>query len=121
MRELQTGALWNVSSLPNAVIALAFFVPLAITEHDAGASTQRHSPFRAMLLWLLPVCLLLTKLVAAQAFKAVVATVGVTPQVWALLQRAAQLADERDLRELDPERAARRDADAEARIAAHRQ
>ena len=86
VRRLRLGALWNASSLPNALVSLACFVPLALHEHD--------DPFRAFLLWLLPLLLVAAKLLQAQAFKALAASVGVTGPVSTILQCAEALAAE---------------------------
>ena len=76
--SLRLGAWWNAASLPNALVAQAVFVPLALDEASGG--------FRAALLVLLPTCLIVTKLMISQAFKALAVSVGVTESVWAVLR-----------------------------------
>ena len=76
VRRLQLGSLWNAISLLNALFAQLFFVPFAEAE---GRSSYHVA--------LLPTCLIITKLCAAQAFKALAASVGVDGPVWAMLSR----------------------------------
>ena len=80
VRELHLGAVWNAASLPNALIAQVCFVPLALSE--------TRDKYHGVLLMLLPACLLVTKLLEAQAFKALAACAGVTGPVWAMLIKA---------------------------------
>ena len=80
VRELHLGAVWNAASLPNAMIAQVCFVPLALSE--------TRDKYHGVLLMLLPACLLVTKLLEAQAFKALAACAGVTGPVWAMLIKA---------------------------------
>ena len=68
------------ASLPNALIAQVCFVPLALSE--------TRDKYHGVLLMLLPACLLVTKLLEAQAFKALAACAGVTGPVWAMLIKA---------------------------------
>ena len=82
VRDLHLGAVWNVASLPNAFVAQACFVPLAIAEAEG------HS--HVVLLLLLPTCLLLTKFLSAQAYAALAASATVTEPVWAMLARCEE-------------------------------
>lgn len=75
-RLLRLGALWNVVSLPNASIGLISFLLTPTFMADDVTNTY---------LWLLPLLLLLTKLVEAQAIKAVVASSGISSSTWGLL------------------------------------
>lgn len=79
VRDLHVGALWNTTSLVNALVAQLCFVPLALYETV--------STWRAVQLALIPLGLLTTKLLTAQAFKALAAAVGITADVWAMLQQ----------------------------------
>jgi hypothetical protein len=79
VRDLRIGALWNVASLPNTLVAQLCFVPLA-----QGETTDT---LRATYLVLLPACLLVTKLLAAQAYKALGASVGLTDPVQSMLHK----------------------------------
>jgi len=75
-RMLHVGAVWNVASLPNAAVAqIAFVFTPSFTADD----------YEEAHFWLLPLLLLLTKLLTAQAIKVLVASTGVSPSVWAML------------------------------------
>ena len=87
VRDLHLGAVWNVVSLPNALVAQACFVPLALDE-------ARDSPtWHVVMLMLLPACLILTKLLSAQAYAALAASATVTEPVWAMLKRCEEEAE----------------------------
>ena len=79
VRSLQLGALWNAASLPNTILAQIFFLPFAASEG--------RSAYHVVLLALLPTSLLTTKLLIAQAFKVLGASLGVDQTVWTLLVR----------------------------------
>lgn len=76
-RLLRLGAVWNVVSLPNAIVAQIAFVmtPPFVEEYNANKYV-----------WMLPLVLLCTKLLGAQAIKVVIASIGVSPSVWAILE-----------------------------------
>ena len=90
VRKLRIGALWNLSSLPNAVIALAGCVHIVVGESGPTQTTQ--SVWASAQLWLLPLGLLLTKVLQAQAFVVLAAAAGFTAtdwKMWAALRRYA--------------------------------
>jgi len=71
VRSLRLGALWNVCSLPNATIALASCISIVYSDHNGS--------WQGLQLWLLPVSLILTKVLEAQAFAILAAAAGFTP------------------------------------------
>ena len=71
--ELHTLALWNACSTVNALVALPF---------AASLPPAYLSPVPPVVL---PLALVVTKLVAAQAIKGLATSVGLTPAAWSLL------------------------------------
>jgi len=85
VRKLRLGALWNFSSLPNATIALACCISIVVRDN--------RSFWRGLQLWLLPLALLLTKVLEAQAFLVLNAAAGFTATDWKMyvsLRRSAE-------------------------------
>ena len=86
VRDLHLGAVWNCASFVNALVAQVAVIPFGMGEATVWRSAQ---------LWLLPLCLMTTKLLLAQAFKLVGTSVGVSRTTWKALlplERAAGLA-----------------------------
>ena len=73
-RRINGGALWNVASLVNVLTALSLFLLPAVDQYYVS---HQH--------WLLPFCLLCTKLLLAQSFKFLAASAGLTSSGWQLL------------------------------------
>ena len=69
VRALHLASVWNAASMPNAIIAQAMFIPVAAAEPG---------PYEASQLWVLPLILIVTKLICAQAIKIVAAGAGLT-------------------------------------------
>ena len=73
-RRINGGALWNVASLVNVLTALSLFLLPTVDQYYVS---HQH--------WLLPFCLLCTKLLLAQSFKFLAASAGLTSSGWQLL------------------------------------
>ena len=73
-RRINGGALWNVASLVNVLTALSLFLLPTVDQYYVS---HQH--------WLLPFCLLCTKLLLAQSFKLLAASAGLTSSGWQLL------------------------------------
>jgi hypothetical protein len=74
VRKLRLSALWNLASLPNAVIALGCSVELVVRDH--------RSLWVGSQLWLLAFALLVTKVLEAQALVILSAAAGFTSRDW---------------------------------------
>ena len=74
VRKLRLGALWNLASLPNAVIALGCSVELVVRDH--------RSLWVGSQLWLLAFALLVTKVLEAQALVILSAAAGFHSRDW---------------------------------------
>ena len=86
VRKLRLGALWNLASLPNAVIALGCSVELVVRDH--------RSLWVGSQLWLLAFALLVTKVLEAQALVILSAAAGFHSRDWRmhfLLRRTSVL------------------------------
>ena len=73
-RRVNGGALWNVASLVNVLTALFLFLLPTVDQYYVS---HQH--------WLLPFCLLCTKLLLAQSFKLLAASASLTSSGWQLL------------------------------------
>ena len=73
-RRVNGGALWNVASLINVLTALFLFLLPTVDQYYVS---HQH--------WLLPFCLLCTKLLLAQSFKLLAASASLTSSGWQLL------------------------------------
>ena len=80
MRSLHLGALWNAASFPNALIAQLCVIPFAVVQPTQWQAAQ---------LWMLPLALITTKLLEAQAFKVLAASAGLTDAMWRLILSTA--------------------------------